>query len=237
MIRSVYLLPFLFLFKGMHPILAQFVPPRDDMKHSFALYAVCPAFATAPGAAINDLLLANDYPRLPKGHFNWGIGAHYRWKRLLLGAELMASYQTRRLPEMQSQFMRSATTTNIFAGVQVYKTPWFAITPYAALSFTQASVFLSKQTGTASAPDLLAAPGNTVQLTHLSSGILLGVGMDLHHLWRKNSALMSLRMGYRVNPGDASLWESRFTTLTNAPADRFNYFFVQFNMGTIWNRD
>jgi hypothetical protein len=220
------------------PLAAQdTVRSKEAMRHGFALYLVAPAFATAPSAAINDLLLANDYPRLPRGHLSWGIGGFRRWNRFVLGMDALLAFQTRSSERFQSALVRTSYTAKLYTAFQVYRNSWLAFSPYLALSGTEAAVFVSKQTGTSSLDDLLAAPGNTVELHHFSGGIVLGARIDFQKIWKENSALGSFRIGYRLDPepGHPAFWNSRFTALTNAPVDHFNYFFFQLNIGTAWN--
>lgn len=202
---------------------------------TFALYGIIPAFATGASSALNSTLLQNGYPRIPRGNVNWGLGGQYRWNRLILGVDLLASYQTRRREETGSRLTRLALTTNLYTGFYVYQKSWFAVYPYVGLSATDALVYLSKPTAPASVGGLLASPGNTVQLSHFSGGLVVGVGVDLANANTPNSVFESLKIGYRISPDGAHPWESRFTAVSSAPMDRFNYWFFQLNLGTAWH--
>lgn len=209
---------------------------RDSVNNrSLALYAVTPAFATGAPSALNGVLVANGYPQLPRGNFSWGLGSHYRWNRFVLGIEAMVSYQTRQRPDMGSELVRMAVTSNLYSAFHVYRRPGLSLYPYLALSATDAQLFVSKPTAPSSLSGLLATPGNTVQLNHFSGGFLFGFGIDLQDQRRKNSVFESIRIGYRISPESAYPWESSFTTFSDAPADSFNYWFFQLNLGTAWH--
>ncbi len=202
---------------------------------AFALYSSVPAFAINTSSALNELLLETGYPRIPKGNVNWGLGGQYRWNRLFLGVEMLGSYQNRQREDTNSQLTRLALTTNLITGFYLYQRSWFAVFPYVGLSATSASVYLSKPTAPVSVNGLLTSPGNTVKLTHFSGGLVLGLGIDLQNADKPNSVFESLRIGYRISPDGAYPWESRFTAISGAPADRFNYWFFQLNLGTAWH--
>lgn len=208
---------------------------EEPHNRTFALYAIVPTFATGASSALNGTLLQNGYPRIPRGNVNWGLGGQYRWNRLILGVDLMASYQTRQREDTGSQLTRLALTTNLYTGFYVYRKSWFAVYPYVGLSGTDASVYLSKPTAPASVAGLLANPGNTAQLSHFSAGIVVGVGIDLARPETPNSIFESLKIGYRISPDGSHPWESRFTEVSSAPMDRFNYWFFQLNLGTAWH--
>lgn len=201
---------------------------------TFALYAIAPSFATGATSSLTGTLIQNGYPRLPRGHFNWGLGGQYRWNRFILGVDLLASYQTRQREDTGSRIVRLAITTNLYTGFYVYRKPGFTLYPYVALSGTDASLYLSRPTAPAPLAGLLAT-GNTVQLGHFSAGVILGLGIDLQDVTKANSVFESLKVGYRFSPEGAYAWESAFTAISNAPADRFNYWFFQLNLGTAWH--
>lgn len=238
--QNVYNTIMWFLLLLWTPILhAQTEPaPTEEHNRTFAVYATIPAFAIGASSALNGTLLQNGYPRIPRGNVNWGLGGQYRWNRLFLGVEILASYQTRQREETGSALARLALTTNLITGLHVYKKSWFAVFPYVGLSATDASVYLSKPTATATVNSLLASPGNTVQLGHFSGGFVFGLGIDLQNADRSDSVFESFRIGYRISPEGAYPWESRFTQLGGAPADNFNYWFFQLNLGaaTHWTR-
>lgn len=203
---------------------------------SFAVYAVIPTFAISAPSALNSNLLQNGYPRIPRGNFNLGLGAQHRWGRFITGVDLMVNYQAREREDENSQLVRKALTTQLYAGVYVFRKPdWLAIYPYTALSFTEAAVYLTKPTPPTPLNGLLAVPGNTVKLNHFSGGMVVGIGIDMQDSKKIVSIFQSFKVGYRFLVEAPYDWESRFTMLSNVPADRFNYWFIQFNFGGAWH--
>jgi hypothetical protein len=238
--KRVLLAIFLFMCSLSFGVLAQADSSLQDAAsdRSSSLYAVVPAFATSAPSALNGVLVANGYPQLPRGSFSWGLGAHYRWNRFVLGIEAMVSHQNRQRSDIGSELVRMAVTSNLYSAFYVYRRPGLSLYPYLALSATDTRLFVSKPTGSSSLSGLLATPGNTVQLSHFSGGFLFGFGIDLQDQKRENSVFESIRIGYRMSPESAYPWESSFSTFSDAPADSFNYWFFQLNLGTArhWSR-
>ena len=132
---------------------------------------------------------------------------------------------------------RNPWTYSLNIGYHVFKNDWIAISPQMGLSYTDTNLFLSKSTADSSFDELLAVPGNSVNLYHESAGLFLGVSFDVHWLFRKESPLVSLKAGKRVQIDSSRAWESLYTPLANAPTDNFNYWVVQLSMGGAFNWD
>jgi hypothetical protein len=207
----------LFVMGSSAIVAAQDDPAAEPQNRTFALYAVTPAFATGESSAINDMLLNNGYPRIPRGNLNWGLGGQYRWNRLIFGVDLMASYQTRYRENENTQLMRKALTTNLWAGFYAYRRSVFSIYPFTGLSVTDALFYFTSPTPAASLSGLLATPGNTVHVRHFATGIMVGLGVDLQDTKRSNSVFQSIRISHRFSPEGVYAWESAFTPLWSMP--------------------
>jgi len=215
---------------------AQFEPDEvEPHNRTLALYVISPSFATSASSALNPVLLSNGFPKMPKGNLNWGLGGQYRLGKFILGIDVMASHQKRQRGDTGSNLVRTAITSNINFGFYIYQGTWFSLYPYTAISGTEASIYLSKQTPATTLNSILATPGNTVQMGHFSGGVIVGVGVDLHNLTKSNSVFESLKIGYRISPDSPYAWESPFTSFSDAPADKFNYLFIQLTLGTAWH--
>lgn len=211
---------------------------RSDFKRGVNIYAVIPAFTISSSANINAVLMENGYPTLPKGHLNYGFGFMYRVNRLLMGADMFWGNQIRSFPEPERAIMkRNPWTYSFNIGYHVFKGDGFALYPIVGVSYTDTNLFLSKTTSSSALNDILATPGNSVNLFHESAGIFLGLAFDMHWLFRKDSPLVALKVGKIIQVDDSFPWESFYTPLSNSVVDNFNYWQIQLNMGGVFNWD
>jgi hypothetical protein len=101
-------------------------------------------------------------------------------------------------------------------------------------SFTDTNLIVSKKSSSNDLNDLLRNPGTSMNLQHLSDGVLVGFGVALAQHWVESTGTFRLKFAYRV-PSGAYPWESSFANFNNAPNDSFPYFFIQLEMGALAN--
>lgn len=239
------ILAFLLTLLVSHPIFSQDHRPeervirdRPDYRRGVNIYAIIPSFTTSPYANINANLIQNGYPLLPRGHLNYGFGFMYRHNRILIGMDLFWGNQVVTIDEpSRAMLKRNPWTYSLNLGYHVFKRDYLAIYPQVGFSYTDTNLFLSKSGQASSLDDILQNPGNSVNLYHESAGVFLGVGFDFHWLFTKESPLVSLKVGKRIQVEDSYEWSSFYNPISNAPGDNFNYWMIQLGMGGVFNWD
>jgi len=232
------------MFFGAGSVYAQIeeevIPPPSyfKKKRGGSLTFVVPAFTANAPSELNSLLVGNGYPRLPNRQFNWGFSGHLRWNRLVHGFDIVGGFQPRHNEQEGSQLQRRSSSGTLFVAFHVLRDPrGLASFPFVGYSFTTTNLFLSRQTGLAPIGAIMSAPGNTVELTHLAHGVMVGFGVEMYAPFddsRETFLFQSLRVGYRISPPGGYAWESGFTPLIGAPFDEFSMLFIQWNLGVNW---
>lgn len=210
-----------------------------DFGQGFSIYFIAPAFVSGSESNLNPILRENGYPTLPQGSLNWGIGFNYRYNRWLASLDGLVANQTRSNPITNSRLARTAFTGNLTLAHYIVQRKFgassYSLYPFAGISATETNLKLSKQSEGGDINDLLANPNNSFSMNHLFGGVLLGVGIDIHNLKIEDSPYLSFRIGKRIATETAPAWESRFTNISNSPTDSFQYWFIQLNIGGMWN--
>lgn len=239
---------FLFLFSGIlvesfaqeyYPEEGRVIRDRSDYKRGVQIYAIIPSYTISSYANINANLFQNDYPILPRGHLNYGFGINYRLNRFMIGMDSFWGNQVN-IIDLPARAMskRNPWTYSLNFAYHVLKRDWYALYPQVGFSYTDTNLFLSNTTAPSTSLDgILASPGNSVNLFHESSGLFVGVGFDVHWLFREDSPFVQFKIGKRFQVEGGAPWESFYTPITNSPLDNFNYWVFQIGMGGVFNWD
>jgi hypothetical protein len=213
-------------------------PPSNEhtpLSRGLGLYLVLPSFMTAPHSNINPLLVANGFPHIPRGNLNYGLGMYFRFGRIEPGFDFAIGYQSVENLQQGSALLKKPTTVNLFVNYHVFRSNSFTVSPFVGFSATSTNLILSKQSSVDDFVSLLANPGTSLNLTHLSDGALAGVAFSLANHAAEHTGTFRLKFAYRfpLNPGYA--WESGFANFSTTPLDSFPYFFIQLEMGVLSN--
>lgn len=200
------------------------------------IYVIVPNYTNSQNIQINSILHSNEYPMIPYGGFNYGVGLTWRLNRFELGAEAMMGNQSRTRADINSRITRNTTTVNIPLKYHLVIKEKYSVFVLSGWSGTQTNLTASKPvTNTSNINSLLLNPGTSVQLEHLSTGLLLGGGIAIHRLQQDFTGGFIVKFGYRLPFHNGFEWESRFAQFTNSPIDNFSYFFLQFEIGIFSN--
>jgi hypothetical protein len=223
-------------FKSQAQELTEFSPNvTKQLARGFSLYLVIPTYMSASSSNINPFLMENQYPRLPKGNFNYGLGLSYRLNKIEIGIEPILGSQSRVRQDLGSELARNSLTANIFANYYFLKKKDIDFFGLLGYSGTENNLVLSKAITATDFNGILAAPGTSVNLQHYSDGFLLGVGMAIQRQEQEDSGTFRLKFAYRIPYDNGLPWESRFANFNQAPVDSFPYFFIQLELGFIHN--
>jgi hypothetical protein len=206
--------------------------PTFDRGMSLTL--VIPSFMTSSHSNLSPLLVENGYPHIPRSSLNYGLGLTYRMKRFEPGFDFSVGNQVVSNEALNSQLLRRPLTANIFLHYHLFRKGSFTLFPLVGYSFTDTNLIVSKKSSSNDLNDLLRNPGTSMNLQHLSDGVLVGFGVALAQHWVESTGTFRLKFAYRV-PSGAYPWESSFANFNNAPNDSFPYFFIQLEMGALAN--
>jgi len=199
---------------------------------------ILPSFMRFSLSQLNPLLSENGYPLIPQNTFNYGIGVSYRLNRFESGINSMISYQTRSNELLNSETLRKSLGGNLFLQYHLFRKGVYSFYPFIGYSATDVNLIVSKKPLSDDISNLLRNPGTSLNLSHLSEGIIFGFGVDLADHWQEAPGLLRLKMGYRISIRSHE-WESKFFQLNNPPIDTFSGFFIQFEIGGLanWKKD
>lgn len=237
--RTLTMLLVLQMFLSQLIAQTSFLENGNDVKmfdRGASLTLIFPSFNSSGYSNLNQLVVENGYPFIPKGNLNYGIGVSYRLKRLEPGINGLIGYQSRTNEMLNSRMSRTPLTGNILLRYHLVRKGSFTFYPLIGYSFTDTNLILSKESSSNDLDNLLRNPGTSVNLWHSSEGLLVGFGADIAEHWVESSGIFRLKFAYRI-PSGSYQWESDFANLTtNLRKDSFPYFFIQLEFGKLEKR-
>jgi hypothetical protein len=201
----------------------------------FGLFLVLPSFMTSSPSNINRLLVENGYPHIPRGSLNFGLGISYRWNRIEPSFDFAIGNQLRENPILGSELLRRPINFNFNINYILFRWDYLTIGPFVGLGLTETNLILSKQSSDDDFSSILASPSTSVNLNHVSEGMLVGFAVAVQGLKQESTGIFRLKFAYRIPFNEGYAWESNFANFNNSPLDNFPYFFVQFEMGIMAN--
>lgn len=187
--------------------------------------------------ALNERFAAVDYPTLSRLQLVWGIGGHYRINRYMLGMELafgVNMFGPR--GNDNAQVKRATTIIHFYNGFTVYRDARKRIYPLLGLSGTINDLHLTQPLrDVTDFNTVITTQGNGAAVSHVKTGINMGMGVDWTLEHKPSSPYVSLHVVYRH--GDRTPWHSIYNDFTNAPVDRMSAIYLQMRVGIGWNRD
>lgn len=219
-----------------------FSKPPPDLVHfdrGVTLTLLLPSFMTSPHGNMSSLLVKNGYPQLPKSSLNLGIGLAYRFNKLESGFDFTIGNQSSTNELLQSEILRRPTNATIFLQYHLFRSGYLTFFPIIGLSMSDTNVIASKQSSTNDIGILLQNPGTSVNMQHVSAGLLTGFGVASSQFWEEDPGTLRLKFGYRVPLGPGYAWESYFADITSpSPVDNLPYFLIQLEIGFSgnWNK-
>lgn len=213
------------------------LPPRTgpDFDRGMSIYLVIPSFMISSPSNINSLLVESGYPYIPRGSLNYGLGMSYRIKRFEPVFDFAVGNQSVSHPALNSELLKRPLSANFYLKYHLKIWDSFSLFPFVGYSFVENNLFLSKPTEDDDFPSLLQNPSTSVNLLHLSDGILVGMGISMSQFWREATSTFRLKFAYRIPTNSGYFWESNFSNFSKTPLDNFPYFYVQFEMGVLGN--
>jgi hypothetical protein len=205
------------------------------MDRGFGLYLVIPSFMTSPHSNLSPWLLENGYPHIPRGSLNYGLGMSFRWNRIEPNFDFSIGNQEINNPFLGSELLRRPINYNLNLNYILFRWDYLTISPFVGLGLTETNLILSKQSPEEDLISILANPGTSVNLNHISDGVLVGFSVAVQGLKQENTGIFRLKFAYRIPFNEGYAWESNFANFTRSPLDSFPYFFIQFEMGFIAN--
>jgi len=200
-----------------------------DFERGISFYLVLPSYMAAP-SNINPLLVENEFPHIPSGNLNYGMGLNYRMKKFEQGLDFSLGNQVITNPFLNSELLRRPLTGNIYLNYHLFRYRSLTFFPFVGYSITGTNLILSQQSTIDDFDQMLQDPSTTVNLRHRSDGLLVGLGVSLAEHWVPSTGTFRLKFAYRI-PGGSYPWESKFSSFNNSPLDSFPFFFIQLEMG------
>lgn len=204
-----------------------------------SLYLVMPSFMTSQESNINPILVENDFPSIPKGSLNYGIGISWRFRNFEPGMEFTVGNQIAKNKTLGSELLRRPITANIFLHYHLIHWNDISFFPILGFSITDTNLILSRQSPSDDFGTLLRNSDTSINIQHLSYGAIVGFGFEYSQKWRETSSAIRLKFAYRIPTDSGYGWESKFSGFQNSPVDQFAYFFVQLEIGLTanWRKD
>lgn len=213
---------------------------NEDFDRGFALSLVIPSYMTSPHSNMSRLLVENGYPPIPRGSLNFGLGLVYRFKKWEPGFDVTLGNQVVTNYDQGSEILRRPLNSTIFVKYHLIRKGYFTFFPIVGLSISDTNLIASKQSSVDNVNQLLLAPGTSVNIQHLSAGLLTGVGVATSQFWEEFPGVIRLKFTYRVPFGEGYAWESLFADIeSSSPLDNFPYFSIQLEIGGMmnWNKN
>ncbi|PRY87613.1 hypothetical protein [Mongoliibacter ruber] len=201
------------------------------MDRGFNLFLVLPSFMTSSHSNINRLLVENGYPYIPRGSLNYGLGMSYRWNRIEPSFDFAIGNQLRSNPALGSELLRRPINFNLNLNYILFRWDYMTIGPFVGLGLTETNLILSKPSTDNDFGSILANPSTTVNINHVSDGLLAGFSVAVQGLKQEATGIFRLKFAYRIPFNEGYTWESNFSNFSRTPLDNFPYFFIQFEMG------
>jgi hypothetical protein len=201
----------------------------------FGLFLVLPSFMTSSPSNINRPLVENGYPYIPRGSLNFGLGISYRWNRIEPNFDFSIGNQIRENPILGSELLRRPINFNLNINYILLRWDYLTIGPFVGLGLTETNLILSKQSSDNDFISILNSPSTSVNLNHISEGMLVGFAVAVQGLKQESTGIFRLKFAYRIPFNEGYAWESNFANFNNSPLDNFPYFFIQFEMGIMAN--
>lgn len=117
-----------------------------------------------------------------------------------------------------------------YAGTNLFKKSPIVLHPQIGYSTSILNMFIHKSSGQVAFDNLFQTQANTVQLRHVQDYLDFALGLKFNSPKTENFYWQFLRVGYRVGLREEA-WRMRGGTISNAPTDRNNQFYVQFCLG------
>ena len=118
----------------------------------------------------------------------------------------------------------------VFLATNLFKKSTIVLNPQIGYSGSLLKMFIHKSADPLDFNDLVTTQPNTIQLDHSQDYLDLALGLKFHSKKNPDFYWQFLRVGYRYAFKEVA-WKMRGATLTNAPLDRNNQFYIQFCLG------
>lgn len=120
--------------------------------------------------------------------------------------------------------------TRLYTATNLFKKGPLVLHPQIGIAASTLNMFIYRSQEGANFNDLFLANSNSVELTHSQTYLDFALGLKLKSPKVENMYWQILRAGYRYGLKE-EVWKARNNTITDAPADRNNQFYIQFCLG------